>query len=151
MVSCHRPLQNLPPCMNDHPRRPLSVLLVIFWMVVLLFWQGVVIVNEAASRNASAFLTTAFPVFLLTMFSLVSLMLGNRKLWVHRLVSLTLGFHTLISALGLLAMVLDIGRSVRMFSVRILLLCLFQLAIVALFYRFSFGRPSRRYFQPGRK
>jgi len=119
--------------------------------LVLLLWQGVVIVGEAASRNAAAFLTIDLPVFLLTIFSLVSLMLGNRKAWVHRLVSITLGFHTLIGAVGLLAMVLDIGRHVRLVSTTILVLCLLQLALVALFYRFAFGRPSCLYFQAGHK
>lgn len=137
----------LPSRMNDCARRPLSILLVIVWLFILLLWQGVVIIDEAASRNAAAYFTIALPVFLLTMFSLVSLMLGNRKAWVHRPVSITLGFHTLIGAVGLFAMVLDIGHHVRLFSTTILVLCLLQFAMVALFHRFAFGKPSRRYFQ----
>lgn len=140
---------NLHTRMHDRAGRPLSNLLAIVWLVVLLLWQGVVIVGEAASRNAAAFLTIALPVFLLTIFSLVSLMLGNRKAWVHRLVSITLGFHTLIGAVGLLTMVLNI-RHVQVLSKTILVLCLLQLAMVVLFHRFAFGRPSRRYFQAGR-
>jgi hypothetical protein len=128
-------------------KRPFSNLLAIVWLVVLTVRQVFLILARASSRNAAELFMVAVPFLLLTAFGLFSLLLGDRKTWVHRFVSIMLGLQVLIGALALFVTVMSMGHWARQYPSAILFPCLLQLFVIVLFYRFAFGEPSRRFYQ----
>lgn len=129
------------------PKRPLSVWLTIVWLAALTVRQAIMITAGANSRKASEFFLVAVSLLLLTANGLFRLLLGSRKTWVHRFVSIMLGIQTLTGALFLFATVVDPGQGARLYPTTILVPCLLQLFVVVLFYRFAFGEASCRFFQ----